>query len=100
MMTPDLLCERWTSGIKRSYDIQNHVNDSLIADRSIDHGVVNGAIRPFYVEIFLDEISTLAINCVHELLRFFFALAASQQPSKFILPRSVKKNAQRIFAVL
>jgi hypothetical protein len=76
------------------------MNDSIIADRSIDHGVVNGAIRPFDVEIFLDEINTLAINCVHQLLGFLFALAASQQASNFILPRSVKKNPQRIFAVL
>src|SRR5580700_392967 len=99
-MTAHLLCERGDRCINRSHDLQNHVNDSLIADRSIDHGVVNGAIRPFDVKIFLNEINTLAINCVHEELGVFVALAASQQTSNFTLPRGIKKNAQRIFAVL
>src|SRR5580658_4515885 len=99
-MTADLPCQRRDRCIQRSHDIQNCMNDSLIADRSIDHGVVNGAIRPFDMKIFLDEINTLAINRVYELLCFLFALAASQQTANFILPRCIKKKAQRIFAVL
>jgi hypothetical protein len=37
---------------------------------------------------------------LRELLGFLFALAASQQASNFILPRSGEKNSQRILAVL
>ena len=59
------------------HKIQNHVNDRLIADPSIDHGVVNGAVRPFDVEILLDEIDAFPIHCVHELFGFVLALAAS-----------------------
>src|SRR5437016_4064879 len=81
------------------YEIQNHVNDGLIANRGIDHGVVNGAIRPFDAEILLDEIDALAVNGIHELPGFLLALATSQQAPHFILSRSVKKHTQRIWAV-
>jgi hypothetical protein len=33
--------------------IKNDFEDRLLADRSIDHGVINGSIRPFDVEILL-----------------------------------------------
>jgi hypothetical protein len=51
-------CERSgrDSCIEGVHKIQNHVNDTFIADHSIDHGVVNGAVRPFDAEILLDEI--------------------------------------------
>src|SRR5947199_7474028 len=81
------------------YEIQNHVNDGLIANRGIDHGVVNGAIRPFDAEILLDEIDALAVDGIHELPGFLLALATSQQAPHFILSRSIKKHTQRIWAV-
>src|ERR1700691_2118014 len=87
--------------VEDSHNIQNHVNGSLVADRSIDHGVVNGAIRPLDVEILLDEIHTLPVNGIDELLGFLVALAASQQAApELIVPRSVEKNSQRVLAVL
>src|ERR1700689_1191218 len=53
------------------HEIQNHVNDGLIAERGVDHGVVDGAVRPFDVEILLNKIVALAVHGVHELLGFF-----------------------------
>jgi hypothetical protein len=88
------------SGIEGFHKIQNHVNDGLIADRSIDHGVVNGAVGPFDVEILLDEIGALPIHGIHELFGFLLALAASQQAPHFIFSRSVKKHTQRVLAAL
>ena len=80
------------------HEIQNHVDDGLIADRSIDHGVVNGAVRPFNVEILLDEIGALAVNSIHQQLGVLLTLAASQEAPHFIISRSVKKHAQRVWA--
>jgi len=53
------------------------VNDRLIADRSIDHGVVDRAVGPFDLEILLDEIDAFLIDGIHELFGFFLALASS-----------------------
>jgi hypothetical protein len=75
------------------------VNDGFITDRGIDHGVVNGAFRPFDVEIFLDEIVALAVNGINELLGFVLTLAASQEAPHFIFSRSVKKYTQRVRAI-
>jgi hypothetical protein len=68
------------------------VNASLIADRSIDHGVVNRAVSPFDVEILLDEIKAFPINGIHELFGFLLALAPSQQSPHFIFSRERKET--------
>jgi hypothetical protein len=62
----DLFCERSGSDscLECFHNVQNHVHDRLIADRSIDHGVVNGAVRPFDVEILLDESDAFPINSI------------------------------------
>jgi len=75
------------------------VNDSLIANRRIDHAVVNGAVRPFDFEILLDEIHALAVYRVHELQRFGLTLAAGQEAPHFVFSRSVEKHAQGVRAV-
>jgi len=63
----DLISERpgGDSRLKGLHKIQNHVNDSLTADRSIDHGMVNRAVRPLDVEILLDEIDAFSINDIY-----------------------------------
>src|SRR5258708_40138671 len=80
------------------HEVKNHMNDGLIADRRIDHSVVNGAVRPFDAEILLDEIDALAVNGIHELLGFLLTLAASQEAAHFIFSWSVKKHTQRVLA--
>ncbi len=77
--TTDLLCERFGGDacLEGLPKIQNHVNDRLIADRSIDHRMVNRAVRPFDVEILLDEIDAFPINGIHEQFGFFLTLASS-----------------------
>src|ERR1700738_488475 len=79
------------------HEIQNHVNDGLIADRRIDHGVIDGAVWPFDFEIFLDEIGTLAVDAIHELLGFRLALASRQEAPDFVFSRSVKKHTQGVW---
>ncbi|MGA2458491.1 MAG: hypothetical protein ABSF85_13055 [Terriglobales bacterium] len=76
------------------------MNGGLFADRGIDHGVVNNTVRPFDMEILLDEIGAFPINGIHELFGILLALAASQQAPHFIFSRSVKKHTQRILAAL
>src|ERR1700738_2945391 len=85
------------SGIDGFHEVQNHVNDGLIADRRIDHGVVEGAVWPFDFEIFLDEIGTLAVDAIHELLGFRLALASRQEAPDFVFSRSVKKHTQGVW---
>src|SRR5882672_810267 len=80
------------------HEVQNHVNDGLIADRRIDHSVVNGAVRPFDAEILLYEIDALAVNGIHELLGFLLTFAASQEAAHFIFSGGVEKHTQRVWA--
>jgi len=75
------------------------MNDPLIADRGIDHRVVDGAVRPFNAEILLDEIGALTVDSIRKLLGFLFALAASQEAPHFIFSRSIKKHTQCVWAV-
>ena len=86
--------------IKAYHEIQNHVNDNLIADRGIDHTVVNGTVGPFDAEILLNEIHAFSIDGIDELFGFVFTLAAGQQSPDFILSRGVKKHTQRVFPAL
>jgi hypothetical protein len=67
------------------------VNDSLISDGGVYHGVVNRAIRPFFVEVLLNEIGALSIDRIHELFRFLLALAASQKPPDFIFSWGIEE---------
>ena len=66
-VVPNLFCASSGSDscLEGFHDIQDHVHYRLIADRSIDHCVINGAVRPFNVEILLDKISAFPINGVH-----------------------------------
>src|SRR5712675_790270 len=79
------------------YEIQNHVNDGVIAHRGIDHSVVNGAIRPFDAEIPLDEISAFPIHRIHQFLCFILALAARKQTMNLVFSRSIQKHAESIW---
>src|SRR5690349_1499552 len=72
-----------SSCIEAFHKFQNHANDGLIADRSVDHDVVNRTVRPFYVEIFLDKIGALPIDSIHELFGLLLTLTASEQTAYF-----------------
>jgi hypothetical protein len=101
MMRPDDLSRRGTThhcadGV---HEIQNHVNDGIIADRCIDHGMVESAVRPFDVEILLDEIMALVVNGIYKLQGFILALATRQEAPHFIFSRSVEKHTQRVRAI-
>ena len=61
---------------KKRWVFKTTQNDSLIADRGIEHRVINGAIRPFHVEVFLDKVGALPIDEIDELLSVVFGLAA------------------------
>ena len=43
------------------------MKDRRVPDRSIDHGVIQGAVRPFDVEELLDEICAFPVNRIDEL---------------------------------
>jgi hypothetical protein len=68
------------------------VNGGLIPGRCIDRGMVSGTVRPFDVEILLDEIVALAVNRIHELMGLSLTLAASKEAAHFIFSRRVKKH--------
>ena len=97
----DLFREGWSSDscVEGFHKIQNDLQDSLLADRSINHGVVNGTVRPFHVEILVEEIDAFPINRIHELFGIFLAFAAGHEAPQFILSGSIKKHPQRVLAV-
>ena len=46
------------------HEIQDHAHGSLISAAGVDHGVVNCAIRPFHLEVFLNEVRALTIYAI------------------------------------
>src|ERR1700722_3768763 len=97
----DLLRGGWSSDscVEGFHKIQNDFEGSLLADRRINHGVVNGAVRPFDVEILLQKISALPINRIHKLFGIFLAFAAGHEAPQFIFSGSIEKHPQRVRAV-
>src|SRR6202048_1818289 len=87
------------SRIDGFHEIQDHADDDLIADCSVQHGVINGAVRPFDSEIFLDEIRAFPVHRIDKLLGFILALSASYHAPHLGFPRSIKKHAQSVWAV-
>jgi len=68
------LCNRaWGIGVHK---IQDHAHRSLISAAGIDHGMVDCAIRPFHLEVFLDEIGALVVDRIDELTGFALSFAA------------------------
>ena len=57
--------------------IENHLYDGLIADLGVHHSVINRAVRPFDVEILLDEISAFAVDAIHQFFGFLFGFATT-----------------------
>src|ERR1700679_3099420 len=87
-------------GIESSHEIQNHLNHGLIADRSVNHRVVDGAIGPVHPEVLLDESTTFVIDGIDELFGILLTLAATEQTSKLIFSWSIKKYTQSVLAAL
>ena len=56
------LSEGLFRGIQSFRQILYILDDGLITDRGVDHGVVNGTIRPFHIEILLNKIGALLID--------------------------------------
>jgi hypothetical protein len=88
------------SCVEGFHKIQNDCEDSLLADRSINHGVVHGAVRPFDVEILAEKIGAFPINRIYQLFRISLAFAAGYEAPQFIFSGSIKKHPQRVLAVL
>jgi hypothetical protein len=79
---------------------QNHIRDALVADRGVQQGMVDDAIGPVCVEIFLNEIGAFAIDSVDQFFGLGFAFAPGQQAPDFVFPGSVEKEAYRVLPVL
>ena len=79
----------WVEGF---HEIQNYVNDRLIAERGIDHAVVNGAVRPFDAEILLDKIGAFPINRIHQLLGFRLQSCRERATAALYLPSEHKET--------
>src|SRR5215469_9444001 len=82
-----------------SLHIQNDVDYGIIPQRRIQHAVIDSAIRPFDVEILLNEISAFAVDSIDEVQSLLLALAARQQAPHLVLSLSVQKKAQSIGSV-
>src|SRR5271156_6459459 len=86
-------------GFEVSCEVLDHVDYGFIADGSVDHGVVGGAVGPFVVKILFDEIGTIAVNGIDKLFGFRLTLAVGQQSADFISAGSVEEYSQSILAV-
>jgi hypothetical protein len=58
--------------LKKTQDDPNH---GIIPRRGIEHGVVDGSVRPFNVEVPLDESSPLMVDGIHQHSRLGFCFA-------------------------
>src|SRR5579863_132778 len=81
------------------HEIRNHVNDGVVTEGRINHGMVDRAVGPIDVKILLDEIGALLVDRIHELIGFLLTFAASDESPHFVFSGSVKKYAQRVLAV-
>src|SRR5205814_640712 len=61
--------------------------------------MVDRAVWPFRVEIFLDERRTLVINRMRQRLRLRLAVPLRDQAPHFFFCGSIEKEAQRVFSV-
>ena len=69
---------------------EKHIHDGLIADRGIHHRVIN-RVRPFDVEMLLDEINAFALEAIHQFLGFLFGFATALKPAHLILSPGVQE---------
>lgn len=78
---------------------QDHLNHSSFSHSSIYHGVVNGTVRPVGMEVFLDEGTTLVVNCIDERFSINFRFAFRDKAFYLLLPGSVQKKAQCVVTI-
>jgi hypothetical protein len=79
--------------------IENDFENRLLADRGINHGVVNRAVGPFDAKILAEKIGAFPINRIHKLFGIFPAFTAGHEAPQFIFSGSIKKHTQRVWAV-
>src|SRR6516165_638804 len=58
------LTERSTS-LYRLHELENRLDHDFLANRSVQHDVIEGPSRPFNIEIALNKIDAIAIDRVH-----------------------------------
>ena len=83
-------CEGSASRFDRFPEPKNRLDYGFLANGSVEHDVIQGLHRPFNVEVALDEIDAIAIDCVHKLLRFPFRLAARHNAPNLVFPRGIE----------
>ena len=83
--------------LQHFHEMKNCANHSLIADRGVDHRVIDRAARPLDFEIFFDEFRAFQINRIHQFMGLLLIFAAGNQPPYFQFRRGVKKYSQSVF---
>src|SRR4029079_9023493 len=79
--------------------VENRLHDRLFPNPRIDHQVIDAAGRPLYVEVFLDEISSLGIDDIDQPCRFLRIRAAVDQPLDLLFVGRIDEYVKRIRAI-
>src|SRR6266576_954204 len=77
---------------------QDRLNHGSIPQISIEHGVVNGTVRPVGMEVFLDEGTTLVVNRVDDHFCISFRFGFRNKAVYLLSPVSIQKKAQCVAA--
>jgi len=81
-------------------EIHYYLNYGILAQRSIDHGVVNLPVGPFRMEIVLDKGGALAVNRIYQRLGMGLRIAFRNKSLHLVSRGSVQEEAKRVLAAL
>src|SRR4051812_48265714 len=75
---------------------QNCPYHLFLAQRRIDHGVINRTIGPLDMEIILNKSGALMVNRFHQRLRLRRCFTLRNKALDLLFPWSKKKDSQRV----
>src|SRR5215469_1202834 len=79
--------------------VNKYLSDIRIAPLSIEHRVIQVAIRPTQLKILLDERGAISVDRVNVLYRLVLGYSSSDQSVDLRVARGVEKRAKHILAI-
>jgi hypothetical protein len=70
---------------------ENHISGAHIPNRGSSRCCDRSAVRPFGIEIFLNEIGAFTVDVIHQFFCFLFTLATAKKPPDFVSTWSIGK---------
>src|SRR4051812_39774527 len=77
---------------------QNRPNHLFLAQRRVDHGVINRTVGPLDLEIILNKGGALMVDGFHQRLRVRRCFTLRNKALHLLFPWSKKKDSQRVIS--